>query len=70
MITGIIARFRTMAIARGSVLSGHVGGGAMIQTTFPVAVLLGTSVMLGHRPRTGVIDWLSVVALLGSSRSP
>ena len=31
MTAGIIARFRTMAIARGSVLAGHVVG-SVIQT--------------------------------------
>ena len=46
MTTGIIARFRTMAIARASVLTGHVLG-SMIQTLLGMAVVIGVAV--AHR---------------------
>ena len=67
MTEGIIARFRTMAIARVSVLTGHVVG-AVLQTMFAVAVVLGVAVLIGFRPHAPVLGWLGlagVVALVG-----
>ena len=66
MTEGIIARFRTMAIARVSVLTGHVVG-AMIQTAIALVVVTGVAVLLGFRttdasPR----DWLAAVAMLAA----
>ena len=46
MTEGIIARFRTMAVARSSVLTGHVVG-ATIQTMAGVVVV--TAAALGRR---------------------
>src|ERR1700733_13499833 len=43
MTEGIIARFRTMAVARSSVLTGHVIG-ATIQTLIGVAIVGGASI--------------------------
>jgi len=67
MTEGIVARFRTMAIARVSVLTGHVIG-AMIQTFVAVAVVLAVALAIGFRPDAGVVEWLAaagVVAMLG-----
>jgi ABC-2 type transport system permease protein len=63
MTEGIIARFRTMAIARGSVLAGHVYGGALLITAAS-AVLLGFTVLLGYRPRADALDWLALAGLV------
>lgn len=60
---GIIARFRTMAIARASVLCGHVIG-AVIQTMLAVAVVTIVAVVVGFRPTTGPTDWLAAIGLL------
>ena len=49
MTEGIIARFKTMRIARTSVLTGHVVG-AVIRTLLAVAVTVGVSALLGFRP--------------------
>jgi ABC-2 type transport system permease protein len=49
MSEGIIARFRTMAIARSSVLAGHVYGGTIL-ITVSIAALLGFALLLGYRP--------------------
>jgi ABC-2 type transport system permease protein len=65
MTEGIVARFRTMAIARSSVPTGHVLG-SMIQTLLGVVVVTGVAVLLGFRPTTGPLQWLAafgVVAL-------
>lgn len=49
MTGGIIDRFRTMAIARVSVLTGHVLA-ALIQTAISVAVVLAVALALGFEP--------------------
>jgi len=63
MTTGIIARFRTMAIARASVLTGHVLG-SMIQAMLSVALVLGVAVAIGFRPAAGPLAWLAAAGLL------
>ncbi|MGH3458451.1 ABC transporter permease [Aeromicrobium sp.] len=64
MTEGIMARFRTLDIARVSVLTGHVLG-AMIQTAIALVVVVGVALLLGFRPTAGPLDWLSAVAALG-----
>jgi ABC-2 type transport system permease protein len=53
---GIIARFRTMAIFRPSVLTGHVLG-SMIQTGLSLAVVIGVALLIGFRPTADLIGW-------------
>ncbi len=62
MTEGIIARFRTMAIARASVLTGHVLG-SVIQALLGVTVVIGISLMLGFRPTAGLVEWVAVLAV-------
>ena len=52
MTEGIIARFRTMAIARVSVLTGHVLG-SLIQTMVSLALVIGVALLVGFRPTAG-----------------
>lgn len=63
MATGIIDRFRTMAIARSSVLTGHVLG-ALIQTAVALAVLLGVAFALGLRTAASAPQWAAAAGLL------
>lgn len=59
---GIIARFRTMAITRASVLTGQVLGGlirAMISAVLVVAVALA----LGFSPTATAIGWAEATAI-------
>jgi ABC-2 type transport system permease protein len=63
MTEGIIARFRTMAVARSSVLTGHVVG-ATIQTLIGVMIVTGVAVAVGFRPHAGALDWLAVAGVL------
>ena len=63
MTSGIIARFRTMDIARVSVLTGHVLG-AVIKTGFAVVVVAAFAFLLGFRSDAGVLGWLGAIALL------
>jgi ABC-2 type transport system permease protein len=63
MSEGIIARFRTMAIARGSVLAGHVLG-SVIQAMLASAVVAAVAVLMGFRPTTGPLEWVAAFGLL------
>jgi ABC-2 type transport system permease protein len=63
MSQGIIARFRTMAIARGSVLAGHVYGGTIL-ITVSITALLGFALLLGYRPQADALDWLALAGLV------
>lgn len=60
---GIIDRFRTMPIAKSSVLSGHVIA-AMAQTGAAVFAVLLFAVLLGYRPDAGPAHWLGAIAVL------
>ena len=63
MTGGIIDRFRTMAIARAAVLTGHVLG-SLIQTLLGVAVVLGIALALGFRPTPAPLEWLAAIGVL------
>jgi ABC-2 type transport system permease protein len=63
MTGGIIDRFRTMAIARSAVLTGHVLA-SLIQSLVSIGIVLGVAVALGFRPEAGVLDWLAAIGLL------
>jgi ABC-2 type transport system permease protein len=63
MTGGIIDRFRTMAIARSAVLTGHVLA-SLIQTLASIAVVTGVAVALGFRPSAGAAQWLAAAGLL------
>ena len=63
MTEGIIARFRTMDIARVSVLTGHVVG-SVIQTMLAIAIVMVVAVLIGFRSTTGPIEWIAATGLL------
>jgi ABC-2 type transport system permease protein len=63
MTAGIIDRFRTMAIARSAVLTGHVLA-ALVQTLLSLGIVLAAAVALGFRPSAGPLDWLGAVGVL------
>jgi ABC-2 type transport system permease protein len=63
MSEGIIARFRTMAIARVSVLTGHVVG-SLLQTLVAIVVVLGVALAMGFGPTAGPLEWVAAVGLL------
>jgi len=63
MTAGIIARFRTMAIARAAVLGGHVLG-SLIQTALAMAIVVVVAVLVGFRPTTDPPQWLAAAGLL------
>ncbi|MFI5044944.1 MAG: ABC transporter permease [Acidimicrobiales bacterium] len=63
MTEGIVARFRTMAISRAAVLSGHVGG-AMIQTVLSLIVVVVVAVAMGLRPTADWFEWVMAFGVL------
>jgi len=64
MTEGIVARFRTMAIHRGSVLVGHVVG-SVLQSIMSVVLVGAVAVAIGFRS-TGAtaLEWLAAFGLL------
>jgi ABC-2 type transport system permease protein len=63
MTEGIIARFRTMHIARVSVLTGHVLG-SVIQAMFSIAIVIGVAFLVGFHPSAGPGAWLATAGFL------
>jgi ABC-2 type transport system permease protein len=59
---GVIDRFRTMAIARTSVLAGQVGG-SLIRTMLSGALVVAVALALGFRPTAGPAAWLATAAV-------
>jgi ABC-2 type transport system permease protein len=64
MTGGITDRFRTMAISRGAVLTGHVIG-SLLQTLAVPVLVAGVALALGFRSSASALEWLS--AALGLS---
>ena len=62
MQEGIIARFRTMAIARVSVLTGHVLG-SIIKTFIGLVVVLGVGLAIGFRPNATFAEWFALAGI-------
>ena len=65
MTEGIVARFRTMAIFRPSVLTGHVLG-SMTQTMLSLAVVTAVAVLIGFRSSATPVEWLATVGVLAA----
>ena len=63
MTAGIIDRFRTMAIARSAVLTGHVLA-SMIQTLASLGIVLCVAIALGFRPTANPAAWLATIGIL------
>ncbi|HEX6345862.1 ABC transporter permease [Umezawaea sp.] len=63
MTEGIVNRFRTMAISRASVLTGHVLG-SVVQTLISMVIVLGVALLIGFRPTATPVEWLAVVGVL------
>jgi ABC-2 type transport system permease protein len=63
MTGGIIDRFRTMAIARAAVLTGHVIG-SLLQTLAVLVVVTGVALALGFRSSASAVEWLAAAGML------
>lgn len=65
MTEGVIARFRTMAISRASVLTGQVLG-SLIRTLISGGLMLAVAVGLGYRPHADAAEWLGAMGAFGA----
>jgi ABC-2 type transport system permease protein len=63
MLEGIVARFKTMAIFRPSVLTGHVLG-SMVQTMLSLVVVIAVAVLIGFRSSATPVEWLAAAGIL------
>ncbi|HZX06587.1 ABC transporter permease [Kribbella sp.] len=63
MTEGIVARFRTMAIFRPAVLTGHVLGNVLV-TIVSLTLVVGFAILIGFRPNASVGGWLLAALLL------
>ncbi|MFF0557807.1 ABC transporter permease [Streptomyces sp. NPDC004266] len=64
MSEGIIARLRTMAIHRGSVITGHVIG-SVLQSVISVVLVGAVGVAIGFRATNATaVEWLAALGLL------
>jgi ABC-2 type transport system permease protein len=62
MNEGIIARFRTMAIARTSVLTGQVLG-SLIRTLISGVLVVAVALGLGFRPSATPVEWVAATGV-------
>ena len=63
MTGGIIDRFRTMAVSRGAVLSGHVGAN-VARTLLTTAAVTAMALLVGFRPEATAAGWLGVAGIV------
>jgi ABC-2 type transport system permease protein len=66
MTEGIVDRFRSMAIARASLLTGHVLG-SLVQNFLALLAVLGVALLIGFRPNASAVEWLAVVGVLAAT---
>jgi ABC-2 type transport system permease protein len=63
MTGGIIDRFRTMAITRAAVLTGHVVG-SLLQTLAVLVLVTAVALAIGFRSDANALQWLAAAAVL------
>src|ERR1700681_1915875 len=63
MSEGIIARFRSMAISRASVLTGQVIG-SLIRTLISIALVIGVALLAGFRPTSNPVAWIAALGII------
>lgn len=65
MTGGIVDRLRGMAVTRGALLAGHIGG-SVVRTLAAAIVVLGVALLVGFRPKASVPDWFAVVGIVAA----
>lgn len=65
MTEGIVDRFRSMAIARSALMTGHVLG-SMVQSFLALLAVLGVALAIGFRPNATALEWLAVAGVLAA----
>jgi ABC-2 type transport system permease protein len=62
---GFVDRIRTMAVTRGALLAGHVGGSVM-RTVIATTAVTGVALLAGFRPKASVADWFAVLGIVAA----
>jgi len=65
MSGGFVDRIRTMAVSRGALLAGHVGG-SLLRMLVATAAVTGVALLVGFRPTASVADWFAVVGIVAA----
>lgn len=60
---GIINRFRSMPIARQSILTGHALA-AIVRSTMTTFLVAAMAYFIGFRPAAGILQWILVIGIL------
>jgi ABC-2 type transport system permease protein len=63
MTGGIVDRFRTMAVSRGALLAGHVGG-SVVRALVATTAVTGVALLIGFRPTASAWEWLGFVGIV------
>ena len=63
MTHGVIDRFRTMPIASGAVITGHVVA-SLVRNLVTTAVVIMVALLVGFRPTAGPLAWLAAITLI------
>jgi ABC-2 type transport system permease protein len=63
MHEGVIDRFRTLPIAKGSVITGHVIAD-LVRSLLGVAVTVGVGYATGFRPSAGIGGWAAAIGVI------
>src|SRR6266568_1868963 len=63
MTGGFIDRIRTMAVTRGALLAGHVGG-SVVRTLAATVVVTVVALAVGFRPKAPPGDWFAVFGIV------
>ena len=63
MTKGVIDRFRTMPIAKSSILIGHVSA-TVLQSVVTAATTICIALMVGFRPKASITEWLMAIGII------
>jgi ABC-2 type transport system permease protein len=62
---GFVDRIRAMAVTRGALLAGHVGG-SVLRALIATTVITLVALVVGFRPHASIADWFAVVGILAA----
>jgi ABC-2 type transport system permease protein len=65
MSGGFVDRVRAMAVARGALLAGHVGG-SVVRTILSTVVVIAVALLVGFRPKASVEAWFAVLGIVAA----
>src|SRR5260370_7033664 len=65
MAGGFIDRIRTMAVTRGALLAGHVGG-SVVRTLAATVVVIVVALVVGFRPKASPGEWFAVFSIVAA----